>query len=1001
MKCFSKLGPLLRPPGRGLRQPSGALTVRVRKAVEGYRSPGRFANPIAFGFLCLCLCLPERLLGAPGDKLWAFKTGARIRSSPALTPDGAVVFGSMDQKVYSLDARTGQQRWESSAGGEVAASPTIGPDGTIYIGSLNNQFLALDGATGKRKWFSQADNFIYSSASLSVEGVLYFTDWSGAVLALDARTGRRLWVQNLDTSFAYASPALGADGTVYCGTGISGPGRVGKLVALDGQTGRIRWQFPTLNSIQSSAAISPEGVIFVSSFDKTVYALDEVTGAVRWSHLTGDSISSSPALGPDGTLYVGANDGRLYALNSRTGEERWTFLTGDTVHSSPAVAADGTVYFGSYDHKLYALDGASGKLRWTFTTGDLVLSSPSIGADGTVYVGSFDGQLYALAGAAGPADSIWPSFKHDARHTGSGETPGPPIFTVPPASLLVAQGSPVLFDSLVSGSRPMSFRWLFNGQAIAGAANASLTLPNPQLTDAGEYTLIASNALGQASASAALRVGFTLLVKPQGGGRVEASPVRDIYLPDTLVELTAIADTGRRFLGWQGSAQGLENALRITMDRHQAVAASFELTPGELAWETSFPSNATPLAIGPDGTLYMGSGTNVFAFDGETGLARWQASTGGEGLRGIALDRRGRLVLNAGLTLLSMDAASGATRWRTMLSSSGDVALGVDNSIYLATSTGRAAYDEDSGHRKWTDGALQQGTWANAAGADDTIYVVDGNGQLRVLDGTSGQGKNLLELSADCCVNVLVPGAGETLLAESGDHIDAVDLKANRKLWTFRIENVFPATPIVGPDGTVFINGSDGKVRALDQTTGQPKWEHVIGGWYGGDSLAYANDGTLYAGSSDGVLFALDSGTGREKWSSILGGWLGTPLSIGPNGLVYALLSGANTSKLVAVRGTAALADKGWPKFRGNARNTGRAGDAVNPVVLSAGRSQAGKFRVSAQTYAGKTYHPEFKSALTDNTWTPLPPLSGNGRVQVFDESAVSGSQRFYRLGFE
>ncbi len=97
---------------------------------------------------------------------------------------------------------------------------------------------------------------------------------------------------------------------------------------------------------------------------------------------------------------------------------KWEFLTdGCCVRSSPAIDSDGTIYIGSGDDKLYAIN-PDGTKKWEFLTGDPVWSPPSIGSDGTIYVGSDDGKLYALIGSGRLADSPWPMFHHDIKHTG-------------------------------------------------------------------------------------------------------------------------------------------------------------------------------------------------------------------------------------------------------------------------------------------------------------------------------------------------------------------------------------------------------------------------------------------------------------------------------------------------------------------------------------------------------------------------------------------------------
>ena len=59
-----------------------------------------------------------------------------------------------------------------------------------------------------------------------------------------------------------------------------------------------------------------------------------------------------------------------------------------------------------------------------------------------------------------------------------------------PADASVIGGQSVNFTSSLMGSGPLSYQWLKNGtNAIAGATNATLTIPSVLMTDAGTYTL--------------------------------------------------------------------------------------------------------------------------------------------------------------------------------------------------------------------------------------------------------------------------------------------------------------------------------------------------------------------------------------------------------------------------------------------------------------------------------------------------------------------------------
>jgi outer membrane protein assembly factor BamB len=109
------------------------------------------------------------------------------------------------------------------------------------------------------------------------------------------------------------------------------------------------------------------GVVYAGSFAGDLVAVDLQSGKLRWKYSTGSQIGeSSPAVTPD-TVFVGDSAGVLHAVRTRDGSQLWTFKTEQEIKSSPVVAAD-LVLIGSYDGHLYAVDRATGRLRWKFVT---------------------------------------------------------------------------------------------------------------------------------------------------------------------------------------------------------------------------------------------------------------------------------------------------------------------------------------------------------------------------------------------------------------------------------------------------------------------------------------------------------------------------------------------------------------------------------------------------------------------------------------------------------
>jgi uncharacterized delta-60 repeat protein len=67
-------------------------------------------------------------------------------------------------------------------------------------------------------------------------------------------------------------------------------------------------------------------------------------------------------------------------------------------------------------------------------------------------------------------------------------------------------------------------------------------------------------------------------------------------------------------------------------------------------------------------------------------------------------------------------------------------------------------------------------------------------------------------------------------------------------------------------------------------------------------------------------------------------------------------------------------------------------------LVLSGAGLAGGAFGVNAFTTAGKTYTLQYKTDLSQTTWTSAPPVNGTGAVVHFADPTAGGSLRWYRL---
>ena len=313
-----------------------------------------------------------------GMELWQIPVGEPW-GSPVIDKNGTIyfgTFGSIDY-LYAISSN-GTVKWQVCV--QISTTPAIAADGTIYSGTWNDTecgFIAVS-PKGKLKWrFDVAQSF---SPAIAPDGTIYFGTSEGAgfgnVYALNP-DGTMKW-RFITRVMIMGCPAIGADGTIYIGSGDC------NLYALN-PNGTVRWQYLTSGYIKGSATIAPDGTIYVPSFDSNLYALYP-NGTLRWKVFTGDVVEAAGvALGADGTIYVGTEKLRAF---SSDGILKWcTDLQGYIYGSVPAVSSDGTI-FVTAGGSLVAVN-PDGTVRWrSIISTAQSQSSPCIGPDDRVYVGS-------------------------------------------------------------------------------------------------------------------------------------------------------------------------------------------------------------------------------------------------------------------------------------------------------------------------------------------------------------------------------------------------------------------------------------------------------------------------------------------------------------------------------------------------------------------------------------------------------------------------------------
>ncbi len=291
--------------------------------------------------------------------------------------------------------------------------PAVAADGTIYV---SRGHLYAANPDGSQKWAYPAGSG-KGSPAVGFGGEVYVEGYRW--LYSISTGGNMIWTNLLGGSYLFGSPAIAPGGAIYAPSPENGI-----LYAID-PGGTEKWEAGVGFANANSPAIGADGTVYTTG--GALYAFSP-SGTNLWVNTTNWFQSSSPAIGKDGTIYVASwGAGSLYAITP-AGTVKWRTVlapndpTNAPIAATPAIDASGTIYYPVFN-TLYALS-PTGSVRWTFSpsNGANTYTSPTIGSDGTIYV-TFGNTLYAIYNTNKLADSPWPMYRQNARHTGKVEKP--------------------------------------------------------------------------------------------------------------------------------------------------------------------------------------------------------------------------------------------------------------------------------------------------------------------------------------------------------------------------------------------------------------------------------------------------------------------------------------------------------------------------------------------------------------------------------------------------
>jgi outer membrane protein assembly factor BamB len=292
-------------------------------------------------------------------------------------------------------------------------------------------------------------------------------------------------------------------------------------------------------------------------------------------------------------------------------------------------------------------------------------------------------------------------------------------------------------------------------------------------------------------------------------------------------------------------------------------------------------------AVGLDGTIYFGSRDRKFYAVRADGQKRWEFQTGGWVDSSPALARDGTVYFGSWDKSFYALNADGTKRWQFPTAGAivSSPAIGTDGTIYFGSHDKKFYALVANGHKQWeftTGGPVLS---SPALNLDQCLYFT----------------------SVDGCLY-------------------ALNLDGSLR-WRLRTGGITESSPVIGPDATIYV-GVLQHLWAVN-SDGKKKWGRV-----GGEDYAFETSpvvlasGSICCVSRNGALqYVSTEGVGQSTYY-LHGYGYGSP-AVGPTGAIYVPDCGVAEGGFTALRAGASLARTPWPKFRGNARNTGNAQDAA------------------------------------------------------------------------
>ncbi|EGK70935.1 Putative PQQ-dependent dehydrogenase [Methyloversatilis universalis FAM5] len=278
-------------------------------------------------------------------------------------------------------------KWNLSFGvNDAQDSQTTVVNGRIYVTASQNKVFSIDGATGRMLWKYERSLPGDLGPRLCCEAVnrgvavykdmVYMATLDTHVVALNNTTGKVVWEKKLGdytTGEIYTSMPLVADGKIVVGNSGGDVGaNVGKITALDPDTGEIVWQTTT----RPTDAKDPNAKTWANDSWRTGGSSAWLTGnydpksnTIYWGvgNPTPDfdpSVRKGDNLYSNSTLMMDARTGKIKNHFQYTPNDAWDYDGNNETILVDDEKGRKVWLHGDRNGHLYSIDRVTGKCNW-------------------------------------------------------------------------------------------------------------------------------------------------------------------------------------------------------------------------------------------------------------------------------------------------------------------------------------------------------------------------------------------------------------------------------------------------------------------------------------------------------------------------------------------------------------------------------------------------------------------------------------------------------------